>query len=176
MDLGFRGDPFSWTNNQQGDDNILERLDIAMATQHWRTSNPHAGVTHLPRIASDHVPILLQTRVIDWQGSKNYKFEHLWLTHPQLQQVVTSAWSRIHDMDPAVNLQLKLISTSEILTEWNKENFGHLPTMIKKSTEQIKMAQHRGAIRTGNDLKYWQLHEKQLREQHMTLLDCHATY
>ncbi|XP_026385038.1 uncharacterized protein LOC113280653 [Papaver somniferum] len=115
MDLGFRGDPFTWKKNQQGDDNILERLDRAMTTQRMPTSNPRAGVTHLPRIASDHAPILLQTRAIDFQGSKNYKFEHLWLTHPQLQQAVTSPWTRLHDMDPAVNLQLKLISTSESL-------------------------------------------------------------
>lgn len=65
MDLGFRGDPYTWTNNHMGQDNIQERLDRAIATQHWRTSNPHAVVTHLPWIASDHAPILLQVKEID---------------------------------------------------------------------------------------------------------------
>lgn len=65
IDLGFRGDPFIWSNNQQGQNNILERLDRAIATSQWRTTNPHAVVTHLPRIVSDHAPILLHTKIMD---------------------------------------------------------------------------------------------------------------
>lgn len=34
IDLGFKGDPFTWTNNQQGQDHIQERLDRAIANQH----------------------------------------------------------------------------------------------------------------------------------------------
>lgn len=71
IDLGFRGDPYIWTNNQMGQDNIQERLYRALATQNWRTANPHAAITHLPRIASDHAPILLQRKAMDWQGTKN---------------------------------------------------------------------------------------------------------
>ncbi|XP_026410856.1 uncharacterized protein LOC113306089 [Papaver somniferum] len=138
INLRFRGDPYTWTNNQQGQDNILERLDRALATPYWRMANPHAVVTRLPRIASDHAPILLRTKAIEWQGQKNYKFEHLWLTHPHLNQVVTSAWTQQSDVESALNLQLKLITTGQTLMDWNKDTFGHLPTLIRKSTNKFR--------------------------------------
>lgn len=98
-----------------GQDNILKRSYRDLANQLWRTANPHAAVTHLPRIASDHAPVLLQKKAIDWQGTKNYKFEHLWLSHPQLKRIVESSWEQQYDNEPTLNLQLKLITTGQTL-------------------------------------------------------------
>ncbi|XP_026443582.1 uncharacterized protein LOC113343665 [Papaver somniferum] len=100
----------------------------------------------------------------------------MWLTHPHLKQIVESAWSQQNDSEPTLNLQLKLITTGQILMEWNKETFGHLPNLIKKSTAQIQRAQHQCAITYGDDLEYWITREKELRSQHLNLLECHATY
>lgn len=109
-------------------------------------------------------------------GGKNYKFEHLWLTHPQLKQVVKLAWTQQSDADSSLDLQLRLITTGQTLMEWNKDTFGHLPNLIRKSTTQIKQAQHQCAIQTGEELDYWINQEKEPRSEHLTLLQCHATY
>lgn len=42
MDLKFKGNAFTWTNNQVGDACIRERIDKAMANLEWRHKFPFA--------------------------------------------------------------------------------------------------------------------------------------
>ncbi|XP_057791179.1 uncharacterized protein LOC131008309 [Salvia miltiorrhiza] len=59
LDLGFVGEPFTWTNNQRGEDNIMERLDRIFGSEGWIAAFPGFEVSHLLRKSSDHCPILL---------------------------------------------------------------------------------------------------------------------
>ncbi|KAA3488941.1 (+)-neomenthol dehydrogenase-like [Gossypium australe] len=56
VDLGYIGPSFTW---QRG--NTVERLDRVLANDAWVSDYPHSLVYHLPRIKSDHMPILLKT-------------------------------------------------------------------------------------------------------------------
>ena len=60
LDLGFSGPKFTWSNLRQVPDLILERIDRSFANPSWRLLYPEASVTHLPRIFSDHCPVLLE--------------------------------------------------------------------------------------------------------------------
>ncbi|KAK2999101.1 hypothetical protein RJ639_024133 [Escallonia herrerae] len=75
IDLGFSGNPFTWSNNRPLSANIKERLDKAYANTAWCTLFPDASVTHLPRKASDHLPIVLKTHKPIYCGLKAFKFE-----------------------------------------------------------------------------------------------------
>ncbi|GLT31842.1 hypothetical protein SLA2020_065500 [Shorea laevis] len=59
MDLGFVGGRFTWVNMQSDGQIIREHLDRFWGNPEWRTSFPEATVFHLPRVHSDHNPILL---------------------------------------------------------------------------------------------------------------------
>ncbi|MQL69059.1 hypothetical protein Taro_001347 [Colocasia esculenta] len=61
LDLGFEGPAFTWTNKRKFDAIIKECLDGAFATASWRLAFPSTVVFHLPRLLSDHCPILLGT-------------------------------------------------------------------------------------------------------------------
>ena len=81
-DLGYQGYPFTWNNKQPGEANTKERLDRAVATEDWRDKFPLTTVTHLSSHASDHAPIILQTRTDrKFWNRRNYgfKFEESWL-------------------------------------------------------------------------------------------------
>lgn len=60
LDMGFSGQPYTWTNSQTGSGRILERIDRAWCTKEWRILFPYAVVIHLPRSHSDHTLILLK--------------------------------------------------------------------------------------------------------------------
>lgn len=61
-DLGYHGYQFTWNKKRPREANIRERLDRAVATGNWREKFPLTTVTHLSSYASDHAPIILQTK------------------------------------------------------------------------------------------------------------------
>ena len=63
LDLGFADPKYTCTNSRPITDLILERIDRCFANPSWRTLYSDATVTHLPRIWSDHCPVLLELYV-----------------------------------------------------------------------------------------------------------------
>lgn len=61
VDLGFKGNLFTWTNGHTKDDFVQERLDKAYATTDCRDRFPQTQVTHLQAPYSGHIPILITT-------------------------------------------------------------------------------------------------------------------
>jgi hypothetical protein len=61
VDLGFSGNPYTWSNHTQGFGLIKERLDMSIANSQWIHYYPSYSVTHLPAYSSDHNPLLLNT-------------------------------------------------------------------------------------------------------------------
>ncbi|KAK3023869.1 hypothetical protein RJ639_044000 [Escallonia herrerae] len=70
IDLGFSGNPFTWSNNRPLLANIKERVDKAYASPCWSLLFPEASVIHLPGKASDHLPLVLQTHRLITSGPK----------------------------------------------------------------------------------------------------------
>jgi hypothetical protein len=59
VDLGFSGNPFTWSNHRQGSGLIKERLGRCIANSQWIHFFPSYFATHLPGFSSDHNPLLL---------------------------------------------------------------------------------------------------------------------
>ena len=75
IDLGFNGPKFTWTNKRKSK-SILKRLDRGWADSEWIQSFPNANLWYLPRITSDHCPILLKLHNDPFiQGEKPFRFE-----------------------------------------------------------------------------------------------------
>ena len=77
---------------------------------------------HLPKLYSDHRPIILkglvQTRT--GQEHKPFRFLAAWLTHEQFEDMVKRVWRSDGD---AVNNSLSFMVAAR---EWNKSVFGHI--------------------------------------------------
>ncbi|VFQ80911.1 unnamed protein product [Cuscuta campestris] len=54
------GGKFTWQRNNQGQVMISKRLDRVIMDAEWRTSVPEAAVELLPRVYSDHHPLLVR--------------------------------------------------------------------------------------------------------------------
>lgn len=55
LDLGFQGNKFTWKRGS-----LYQRLDRVLCNFEWQTDFMDASVKHLPRIKSDHSPLLLR--------------------------------------------------------------------------------------------------------------------
>ena len=92
MDLGFHGPHFTWTNKSPLQTTIKERLDRGLGNAEWATLFPSVEIHHLPRVKSDHCPILLSTDPRERRPPKPFRFEQMWLTDPTFPTLVDESW------------------------------------------------------------------------------------
>ena len=93
IDLGFHNLRYTWTNKSPcWQTTIKERLDRGLGNAEWATLFPSAEVHHLPRVKSDHCPILLSTDPRERKPPKPFRFEQMWLTDPTFPTLVDESW------------------------------------------------------------------------------------
>ena len=121
IDLGFNGPKYTWTNRRKRNP-IYERLDRGWGNMEWFNLFPNCSVWHLPRISSDHCRILVKTDIsVNCGGTRPFRFEPMWLHHPDFKTCVEKEWRRGGD-----HLQDQLKHMEGVLRIWNKEVFGNL--------------------------------------------------
>jgi hypothetical protein len=141
IDLGFSGNPFTWSNNRRDTDLIKERLDRGLASSRWVHIFPSFSVLHFPAFSSDHNPILLNTSLCSPSTHRPFKFEEFWIKDPTCAQVIAAAWSVVISGSPAYCLVQKLKITKAALKRWNSLHFGNIITNIKAKLLQLDQAQ-----------------------------------
>ncbi|GKB20026.1 cytochrome P450 [Tanacetum coccineum] len=67
----------------------LSKLDHILVLNHFVNNWPHANILALTRELSDHSPLLLINRLVDY-GPTLFKFYNLWLLHKDFHLLVTS--------------------------------------------------------------------------------------
>ncbi|PKU65728.1 Putative ribonuclease H protein [Dendrobium catenatum] len=88
------GPMFTWSNNKKGLERIMERLDRIIVNSYSVNTNQLLVAKHLPRIASDHCPILLNLNSSSPKIIKSFKFENIWASYPASYSVVQNVWNR----------------------------------------------------------------------------------
>ncbi|KAJ4839200.1 hypothetical protein Tsubulata_023151 [Turnera subulata] len=90
QDLGFEGSKFTW---KRGDK--YARLDRVLSNEQGFLQFPTASVKHLPRICSDHNPVLLQLMGAPARHSntKQFRFFAAWLLHEEFDTLVQDGWN-----------------------------------------------------------------------------------
>ncbi|KAJ9564376.1 hypothetical protein OSB04_000342 [Centaurea solstitialis] len=87
-DLRLGGRKFTWMN---ADCTKLSKLDRFLVNSDFNSLWPEANALALPRVFSDHCPILLETRTCDF-GPIPFKFFNSWLLNPELENLVKEKW------------------------------------------------------------------------------------
>ncbi|CAN1221989.1 hypothetical protein LINGRAPRIM_LOCUS458 [Linum grandiflorum] len=103
LDLGFQGDPFTWSNGRQGNDHIKERLDRAISNNSWRILFDRAIVFHEPAIGSDHCPIYINTRGYGRKNQSPFRFDARWLSESACTDIVSRSWNQDGDHNSLLN-------------------------------------------------------------------------
>ncbi|KAI9085740.1 hypothetical protein K1719_032346 [Acacia pycnantha] len=120
IDMEANGPFFTWRGPKwDGLERVYRRLDRCLCNQKWQERFEDAEVSVIPRLSSDHHPILVSLHGED-KGFKerNFKFEAMWLMHDQFGEVMNRQW--LNNVDAHVNL----VSLKQELIRWNKEVVG----------------------------------------------------
>lgn len=141
IDLGFTGNPYTWSNNREGNDIIKECLDRALASSQWVHQFPSYYILHIPAFFSDHNPIFLNTYGTSPPLPRPFRFEEFWTRNPTCGQIIDAAWNRVVQGNPAFCLVKKLKYTKAALKSWNTQYFGNIQRNIKVTLKQIDSIQ-----------------------------------
>ncbi|XP_019200243.1 PREDICTED: uncharacterized protein LOC109193865 [Ipomoea nil] len=121
IDLGFSGPKLTWVKDGSTAAYKGARLDRALCNLDWRIRFPEASVVHLPRIASDHAPLLVRLQGgRQHSHNKHFLFQAAWLTHEDLGKTVQRLWSA----DQNLLANVEQVATG--LSAWNREVFGNI--------------------------------------------------
>lgn len=94
IDAGFIGDVYTWCNNRRGQQRIWERLDRALFNLGCQSEFPDISVHHLPRVSSDHSPLLIRFEGDGPRISSGFIFQRMWTDHPDFLQLVATDWAK----------------------------------------------------------------------------------
>jgi hypothetical protein len=141
IDLGFSGNPFTWTNRRQDHHLIKERLDRGIAKLLWVQLFLHYSVQHLPTHSSNHNHILLNTIPTDLTLPRPFKFEEFWTFDPSCGSTISSTWINHFAGSLQYIITKKLKSTKSALKSWNLNCFANIQKRISHTLSQLDQVQ-----------------------------------
>ena len=105
-------------------------MDRGLGNAEWATLFPAAEIHHLPRVKSDHYPILLSTDSREQKPPKPFRFDQMWLTDPTFPTLVDESW-KASEQIPSTSSSLsmfprRLDALTNNIQSWNKNHFGNL--------------------------------------------------
>lgn len=129
--LGFEGPRFTWPNGRDHHVLVRTRIDRVHANKHWLTLLPNSKVFHLPRVKSDHCPILLKTNTHQHSNNKPFRLELFWINHPSFFNIVSNFWNtNNYCLDTIIN------DLKNIIIKWSKLTFENIhykkKTLLKR--------------------------------------------
>ncbi|CAL1367787.1 unnamed protein product [Linum trigynum] len=141
VDLGFSGPKFTWFTKSS---RLKERLDRSFCSLEWRQKFPGTMVFHLPKLKSDHRPILTCTTSIPPSHKPVRRFQFLapWLAHDDFPSFFSSSWNLGFDFPSSLQV------LSEKLAWWNKEIFGNIfrrKKYLMKKLQSLEILNERSA-------------------------------
>lgn len=170
-DIGYQGNDFTWSNNQDGAACIWERLDRVLLNSYALRNLPTVRVEHLHRVIhSDHCPILMHLKQpLPRKGF--FRYQKCWEKHHTFKDFINQSWEgKMHD-EPLTNFGLKIKHLRSLLKDWNWNIFGNLNVKTRQLLNQITTLEN--ALQTG-----WNEETaKELKRAKIELSDvrtCHA--
>lgn len=77
---------------------------------------------YLPRVGSDHTPLVLDTRTRKVSSPKMFRFEKWWLSQPDFKHLIIDTWNiASHATSSIENWQFKTRLLRTKITGWNKK-------------------------------------------------------
>ncbi|XP_013607689.1 PREDICTED: uncharacterized protein LOC106314355 [Brassica oleracea var. oleracea] len=134
VDMGFRGNTFTWKRGKDTRSFVAKRLDRVLCSAQTRVRWQEAVVSHLPFLASDHTPVYVQLEPEQRGNPKRrlFRFEAAWLKHEGFKELLAASWNgEMRTPEALVALKAKL-------KKWNKEIFGDVKQQKEKLISDIR--------------------------------------
>ena len=135
VDLPLEGASFTWFRDSGLPS--MSRIDRALVSLDWEEHFENVSQRVLPRVLSDHYPLLLEAGVVR-RGQSAFKFENMWLKAEGFIDRVKQWWEGYSfEGSPSFILAQKLKALKSYLKKWNMEEFGDLAFRKKNKLTKL---------------------------------------
>ena len=144
QDIRCFGNNFTWF---RPNGSAKSRLDRFLVSDQWLSLWPDTSQHVLQRDYSDHCPIILTTKMVDW-GPKPFRVGDWWLKHKGYHSMIKEAWiSDVHGGWGGVALKNKLRNLRLVIKQWCKEKGDIKASQIQNLKQKLhdleNLASHR---------------------------------
>jgi hypothetical protein len=142
-DLDPVGGYFTWVHPNGV---TMSRLDRILVSDSWSSFWGDQILRVLPRVVSDHCPLLLKSRIVV-SGPKPFRFCNHWLLHEGFEKVVEEGW-RSNNFTGWMGfiLKEKLKALKGIIKEWKKIEFDGMEVKLNLLVSNIRRLDDRGEV------------------------------
>ncbi|XP_075645160.1 uncharacterized protein LOC142616177 [Castanea sativa] len=132
---GVLGASFTWFRDSPVF--LCQELTGALVSLDWEEHFENVSQRVLPRVLSDHCPLLLEAGVVR-RGRSAFKFENMWLKDEGFVDRVKQWWDgSSFEGSPSFILAQKLKALKADLKKWNREEFGDLAFRKKNKLTEL---------------------------------------
>lgn len=149
---------FTWANNQV--DLVMSTIDRVFCSTDMDRIFPLDTIQALPRLGSDHTPILWDARIGQHPKNSSYKFEKWWLLREDLKSVVEKVWGISVKGTSSIDIWLAKVRNLRRVTKgWNyniEAELRHLKKdlMLEYDTLDIKSETDELSVEELNRIKF----------------------
>lgn len=139
--MGFSGNKFTWSNNRRGSGYIVARLDRALCNHQWHSSATDPLLSQLPKLSSDHCPLLLSHNLHLLHVNTPFKFDAMWIQDPDFLKIVEDNWNSGITGSSQFILAQNLKNMKQFLKAWNRNVFGDINLKVQAVGKNIQLCQ-----------------------------------
>ncbi|CAL5351436.1 unnamed protein product [Camellia sinensis] len=133
-ELDMLGRKYTWCN--AAEEEKWSKIDRFLLSPEWLLMFKFK-VWGLPRVVSDHCPMILMEDTRDW-GPRPFRFINAWVLHTQFLSVVKKAWEEaVVSGWTGYRIFAKLKAVKVSLKQWNLEVFGDINHKLKLFEEEL---------------------------------------
>ncbi|XP_062028531.1 uncharacterized protein LOC133744441 [Rosa rugosa] len=149
------GAEFTWVRRRGLRGNVEERLDRCLANLSWMDSWDTFDCSTLPRLCSDHNPLLMSFSNAFGARQSFFRFRRMWLEHGEFHAFIKQCWDSVsmHGC-PLSILQHKLRVLRKALRTWNWEVFGDVHRRVDSDLAELVSIQQIISSTGGSDADF----------------------
>ncbi|XP_042518493.1 uncharacterized protein LOC122092221 [Macadamia integrifolia] len=136
------GRKFTWSNNQRRG-HVTAVLDRTLVNEEWLKTFDDCIQKELPRIASDHAPLMVCSGSSLRPRNCPFRINNFWLDHLDFLDLVNAAWSFEVSSSPTSILAQKLKGLKPIIKAWSCGAFPNLDQEVATSKSELDAIQSR---------------------------------